>query len=186
MCVHSYVGFARLLRAVRRHRAGGGEAETVLRPFQLRPEASPAGEPLFEVHRRDRGEAAARAIASDTSLGAADGLELNLGRAVFTSTFEAHRLLAQASAQGRGETMAGLLFRAYFTDGLHIADRAVLDRLAAEAGVVTSDDGAAELRAELDRVRRLGIRSVPVFRFEGGPVLEGEQSEEALLAALGT
>ncbi len=184
VCVHSYRGFVRFLRAARRHRADGGEVETVLRPFRLAPEASFTGEPLFEVHKRDRGEAVARAIAADTSLGAADGLEVNLGRAVFVNTFEAHRLLARASGAGRGEEMAERLFRAYFTDGLHIADRTVLDRLAAEVGVVPGAGGEAELRAELDRVRELGVRSVPVFRFDDGTVLEGERSEEAFLAAL--
>lgn len=186
MCVHSYLGFTRFARAARRYRAGGGEVTVFFRPFQLRPETSPAGEPLFEVHKRERGEAVARQIASDTSLGAADGLELNLGQAVFTNTFEAHRLLVQASAQGWGEQAAERLFRAYFADGVNIGDRDTLARLAAEEGVVRGDDGTAELRAELDRVHRLDTQSTPVFRFENGVVLTGEQSEDALLAALET
>ncbi|AYY11371.1 hypothetical protein EF847_00180 [Actinobacteria bacterium YIM 96077] len=55
-----------------------------------------------------------------------------------------------------------------------------------EIGVMTSDHGAARLRAELDRVQRLGIESVPVFYFDDGSVLDGEQAEETLLAALDT
>ncbi|WP_158542851.1 hypothetical protein [Phytoactinopolyspora halophila] len=51
---------------------------------------------------------------------------------------------------------------------------------------MTSDHGAARLRAELDRVQRLGIESVPVFYFDDGSVLDGEQAEETLLAALDT
>lgn len=184
VCVHSYIGFTRFMRAADAYRAGGGEIRVSLSPFQLRPDASPEGEPLFEVHKRERGEAAARQIAS-TPYGAADGLQLNFTQAVFTNTFHAHRVLAQAAAQGAGERLAERVFRAYFADGVNIADRAVLSRLAADVGVATHDGGDAALVAELSRVRQeLRIDSVPVFRFSGGRVLAGEQSEAAFLAVL--
>ncbi|MES4901654.1 MULTISPECIES: DsbA family protein [unclassified Streptomyces] len=188
-CVRCHLGFTRLTRAVRRHRADGGEVDMVIRPFQAEPDAPSAGEPLFEVWRRTRGEAFVRQVASDTSFGVADGLELHFERALFTNTFEAHRLVARASAQGLGERMAERLFRAYFTDGLLISDRATLARLAVETGVAdeTADtSGTAALRAELDRVRALGVdvEAVPYVAFEGGTVLEGAQPEEAYRAAL--
>ncbi|GIG86273.1 DsbA family oxidoreductase [Plantactinospora endophytica] len=183
VCVHSYRGFSRFVRAARVYRAQGGAVETVFLPFQLQPDASAAGESLFEVWKRQRGEDVARALLSDGSFGIADGLELNFDRAVFANTFDAHRILAQASAQGKGEQMAERLFRAYFTDGRNLADPDTLTRLAAETGVVTRETGAAELRAELDRVRQLGVQP-PSFRFEGGPFLEGEQSEELFHATL--
>lgn len=183
VCARCYIGFTRFRRAARRHR---GDVEVAFLPFQAAPDAPAVGEPLFEVHKRHLGEATARHIASDTTLGAADGLELNFRRAVFTHTFDAHRLLAHAAAQGRGERMAERLFRAYFTDGLRLSDRPTLARLAAETGVVTDDTGADGLRAALARVRDLGIDadSIPVFRFRDGTVLQGEQPEEAYAAAL--
>ncbi|MFD8379185.1 DsbA family protein [Streptomyces sp. NPDC059679] len=185
-CVRCYLGFTRLTRAA------GGEAELTIRPFQAEPDApSAGGEPLFEVWRRTRGEAFVRQVASDTSFGVADGLELRFERALFTNTFEAHRLVARASAQGVGERMAERLFRAYFTDGLLISDRTTLARLAAETGVVAATDaddhsGTAALRAELDRVRALGVQvdAVPYVAFEDGTVLEGAQPEAAYRAAL--
>ncbi|MGY0062107.1 DsbA family oxidoreductase [Streptomyces sp. LZ34] len=196
-CVRCYLGFTRLTRAARHYRADGGEVDVVLRPFQAEPEAPSAGEPLFEVWRRTRGEAFVRQVTSDTAFGVADGLEPHFERAQYTNTFEAHRLVARASAQGLGERMAERLFRAYFTDGLLISDRTTLARLAAETGVVAQDDhdgaaddtndsDAAELRAELDRVRALGVHvdAVPYVRFEDGTVLEGAQPEEAYRAAL--
>ncbi|MER6143188.1 DsbA family protein [Streptomyces sparsogenes] len=189
-CVRCHLGFTRLTRAARHHRAGGGEVEVAIRPFQAEPDAPAAGEPLFEVWRRTRGEDFVRRVASDTSFGVADGLELHFERALFTNTFEAHRLVARASAQGLGERMAERLFRAYFTDGLLISDRTTLARLAAETGMVAediaADTGAAELRAELSRVRELGIQAdtLPYVRFDDGTVLEGEQPEEAYRAAL--
>ncbi|MEU6919330.1 DsbA family oxidoreductase [Streptomyces olindensis] len=184
VCVHCYLGFTRCLRAVRRHREDGGTVETVLCPLQLRPQASAAGEPLVEVWARERGAAVAARLAADTSFGVDDGLELDFRRAVFTNTFDAHRLAAQASAQGKGEEMAERLFRAYFVDGLNIADTDVLARLAAETGVVTSSGGAEALQAELARVRALNLPAPPVLLLAGGPVLSGEIREEDVLAAL--
>ncbi|WP_059013567.1 DsbA family protein [Streptomyces specialis] len=183
-CVHCYIGFTRYTRALRRYRAEGGTAETVLRPFQLRPEASPAGEPLVGVWARERGEAVAARLAGDTSFGADDGLALDFRRAVFTNTFDAHRIVARASAQGRGEEMAERLFRAYFTDGLNIADATTLAALAAELGVTATGGGAEAVRAELARVRRLDLPAPPVFLFPGGPTLSGEVRESEILAAL--
>ncbi|MFF5979312.1 DsbA family protein [Streptomyces olindensis] len=182
--VHCYLGFIRCLRAVRRHREDGGAVETVLRPLQLRPQASPVGEPLVEVWARERGAAVAARLAADTSFGADDGLEHDFRRAVFTNTFDAHRLAAQASVQGKGEEMAERLFRAYFVDGLNIADTPVLARLAAETGVVTTSGGAEALQAELARIRALKLPAPPVFLLAGGPVLSGEIREEDVLAAL--
>lgn len=184
VCVHSYLGFTRWSRAAERFRDGGGTVEASFLPFQLRPDASPGGEPLVEVHKRELGEAMAREIAADTSFGVEDGLELNFEKAVYTNTFEGHRLVAQAAAQGLAEQMTERLFRAYFTEGVNIAEPGTLDRLAEEVGVVPDDSAADRTRDGLERARTLGIRSVPVFNFDGGPVLTGAQSEEAFLEAL--
>ncbi|MFI5676944.1 DsbA family oxidoreductase [Streptomyces cellulosae] len=184
-CVHSYIGFTRFERVADRHRAAGGDLDVVFLPFQVSPDAPPEGRPLAEVHRGFFGSAeqAAQATASMAAVGAKDGLKLNFDRAVHVNTFEAHRLLAAAARQGLGEPMAERIFRAYLTDGLNIGDRATLDRLAAETGVRPSPDGAGELRAELARVRALGIHSVPQFDFGGTVRLTGAQSEETFQRA---
>lgn len=182
VCVHSYLGFTRFRRAVEAHRRTGGEVEVRFAPFQLRPDASPDGEPLFELHARERGESVAREIAA-SSIGEQDGLRLHFRRAIFTNTFEAHRLLAAASEQGSGEVMAERLFRAYFTDGLNIADPPTLTALADEVGVAAPVGGADSLRAELGRVRALGIDMPPVFRFPSGAIT-GSGEFERFRAAL--
>ncbi|MER5872120.1 DsbA family protein [Streptomyces sp. NPDC002044] len=179
-CVHSYIGYTRFARAARRHREAGGRVDVVFLPFQVSPDAPAEGRPLSEVHLGFFGtaERAREATASMAAVGAADGLELDFARAVHVNTFEAHRLLAAAAAQGRGEAMAERLFRAYLTDGLNIGDRAVLDGLAAETGVRPELPGAGALDTELTRVRGLGIRSVPVFRFPDGTAVTGALPED--------
>ncbi|UNS99956.1 DsbA family protein [Streptomyces tubbatahanensis] len=180
VCARSYLAFTRLRRAHALHRAEGGTARLVLRPYQIRPDAPAEGEPLFDVHRRERGEAVARAIRADRTLGAADGLDLRFDRAVFTNTRAAHHLTAQAAAQHRAPEMAARLFRAYFTDGLNIADPHVLAGLAAEAGVRPEPDLGGHLTAELARTRHLGSPTGPVLLADGHPVLSEEPTEEEL------
>ncbi|MEG3631674.1 DsbA family oxidoreductase [Streptomyces poriticola] len=184
ICIHSYLGFVRLSRAVERYRDQGGEVQIVFRPFQVAPDAPAEGKPLFDVHREAFGEEQARAIAEDTSFGAEDGIEAHFDKAVHVNTFEAHRLLAAAAEQGRGEQMAERLFRAYLTDGLNIGDADTLRRLAAEAGAEPAEGGAEELRAGLAEIRRAGVTAVPLFLFDTGRTISGAQSEETFSKAL--
>ncbi|MCP3817863.1 DsbA family oxidoreductase [Streptomyces sp. A3M-1-3] len=196
ICVHSYIAFTRFSRAAALYRDAGGVVDIVFRPCQVAPDAPASGRPLFEVHKAAFGEQQARAIAQDTSFGAEDGLRVDFERAVHTNTFEAHRLLATAASQGAGEAMAERLFRAYMTDGLNIGDPGTLARLAAEigvgvevevgVGVEQSEDGAAALTAELDRMRGLGITSVPLILFDNGTAFSGSQPESVYLKALAT
>ncbi|GGU96771.1 disulfide isomerase [Actinomadura cremea] len=185
-CVNSYLMFTRWTRVARRFRAGGGEVETALLPYRFEPGIDPAGEPLVETHRRLLGEEAALAVQATADFGAAEGMRVDFTRVVSTNTFEAHRRIAWAVEQGRGEAMTERLYRAYFTDGVNVADPAVLARLTREAGVEPGTSGPEELRRELERVRGLGFdrESVPAFRFGGGLVLTGRRTEDELLAAL--
>ncbi|MER0446327.1 DsbA family protein [Streptomyces sp. Edi4] len=190
-CVHSCIGFARFERAADRHRAAGHVLDVAFLPFQVTPDAPAGGVPLDQVHLGFFGGRAEmeRARSAMAAVGAGAGLDLRFDRAVHVNTFEAHRLLARAAAQGLGEAMAERLFRAYLTDGLNIGERATLDRLAAETGVRPGEDPdeAERLRDRLARTRGLGIRSVPVFRI-GAATVTGAQDEDvfdrALTAAL--
>lgn len=184
ICSASYVAYTRFGRAAARFRDQGGQLDVAVLPFELAPGEQEHGRPLLDELRDAFGEDAivhARQMAADAKL---DGLVLDYDRAVGSGTFEAHRLIAQAAAQGHGERMTERLFRAHFTDGLDIGDRSVLERLAEENGVSVRQDGAAELRAELDRVRALGFRSVPHTLFPGGVTLSGVRSESDYFSAL--
>ncbi|MFF3450282.1 DsbA family protein [Streptomyces sp. NPDC002667] len=195
ICVHSYLGYTRFTRAADRLRAEGHRIQVEFLPFELAPGAGTEGAPLLPVLERTFGPQAVRQTLQFAGQVAAEGLELHYERAVATGTFEAHRLIARAARQGRAEAMVERLFRAHFTDGLHIGDSGTLARLAAEAGVTADDpetagpvpESAAEterLRTELDRVRGLGITGVPVFLIDGVPRLTGSQPEAVLLSAL--
>lgn len=184
ICVHSYLGHTRFARAADRLRAEGAEVTVEFLPFELAPGAPADGRPLLEVLKQTFGPQAAAGALAFAEHAAREGLRLEYGKALATGTFDAHRLIADAARQGKAEPMAERLFRAHFTDGLHIGDPATLARLAAEVGVSTGHVPADKVRARLDHVRRLGVTGVPVFLIDNLPPLTGTQSETTLLAAL--
>jgi predicted DsbA family dithiol-disulfide isomerase len=180
ICSGSYVGFTRLRRAIARL---DGPMEVSFLPYQLYPEAPPYGEPLLEVLERRFGAEAVAHSAQAAEDAKADGLRLEFGRAVAANSFAAHRLIADAAGPGRAVEMVERLFRAHFTDGLDIGDRATLDALADEVGVTGGAIPDGEIRARLERVREMGVTSIPVFLLAGRR-LTGVPTEDELLAAL--
>ncbi|MFI6358586.1 DsbA family protein [Streptomyces sp. NPDC050743] len=188
ICAHSYIGWTRYARAAARLREEGVDVRLDILPFELAPGAPTTGGPLLEVLRRVFGEHAVTDALALAERAADEGLRLDYERAVATGTFEAHRLILLAGRQGRAEEMTERLFRAHFTDGLHIGDPEVLARLAAEVGVRTDDEAstgsAEELKQRLEYVRGQGVRGVPVFVVDGVPPMSGAQSEATLYGAL--
>lgn len=183
-CAWSYIGYTRFSRAARRHRAEGGAVTVRFAPFRLDPLASTEGEPLLDTLRNKFGNDVEDESRHVAALAVKDGLELNYDRALHTNMLQAHGMIAAASEQGLGEQMAERLFRAHFTDGLNVGDPDTLASLAAEVGVADAAIDTERVRAELDRVQQLGVRQIPVFRFEGGSELSGAQSEHDLHTAL--
>jgi predicted DsbA family dithiol-disulfide isomerase len=104
----------------------------------------------------------------------------------------AHRLIRLAATEGRGDAIVEALFCAYFTAGVDIGDIDRLATIAARAGLnprrvcahLASDAGVAEVLAEDQRARRLGIHAVPCFVIERGYAISGAQEPEMFLPLL--
>ncbi|MEV4503638.1 DsbA family oxidoreductase [Streptomyces klenkii] len=194
ICVHSYIGYTRLVRAADRLRARGTAVAITFRPYEIAPAASDSPQPLMPLLERALGPYAAQQTELFTWQAARDGLELRYDLAVATGTFRAHLLIARAAEQGRAEAVVGRLFRAHFAEGEHIAAEAVLRDVAEECGVDLTPYGpgvlartspeAEELRGELHRLRHHGVTGAPLFRIADGPVLLGVQTEGALYEAM--
>ncbi|MQY08925.1 DsbA family oxidoreductase [Actinomadura macrotermitis] len=176
-CAWSALGYARLHRAAAEHRAGGGELTVVFRPY--RSAVTSAGSPPGRVHSRLASSMRAERIAREA---AADGLVMNLDRIVPADTTGAHRLIALAAAHGTAEEMAARLYRAYFTDGLDVADAGVLRDLASAFGMPWNGE---PLPADLVQPAPASGPPVPVFRFPDGIVLVGAVTLATLQAELG-
>ena len=200
VCPWCYLGKRRLDAALE---SFGGEVTLRWRAFQLDPTAPAEGRPLLGwLGHRFGGEARARqAMAQVTSVAAAEGLQLDFDRALAANTFDAHRLLwfadqpetvffgAMADTQPQ---LAEALHRAHFTDGLDISALEVLVSLAVDVGLdadrvramLSSNEGTADVRAQIAMAHDLGITGVPTFVVAGKYAVTGAQDAATLRSLL--
>ena len=136
VCPWCYLGLRRLMRTLRRR--PDLLTDLTWRPFLLNPDMPRAGLPRSDyVVRKFGGEERARRLyASITALGGMEGLQFRFERIRRTpSSVNAHRLVARASAYGRGLDVVEALFAAHFTDGRDIGDLGVRTELAVACGL---------------------------------------------------
>ena len=190
-CPWCYLGKRRLESALAEY---DGEVRVRWRPYQLDPAAPDVAEPLQPALARKFGglSRVEQMNGHMAELGRNAGLEYRFDRAQHVNTFAAHRLAWYAERDGRGGEVAEALFSAYFSEGRDVNDPQVLLEVGTRAGLdrdrlaayLESDEGVAEVRAELDEARQLGITGVPTFVFAGKYAVSGAQEPEALLAVL--
>jgi predicted DsbA family dithiol-disulfide isomerase len=124
--------------------------------------------------------------------GAAVGLVFNQEMAVPANTFDAHRLIHLAAAKGLQNEAEERLFKAYFTEGKNIEDKATLSTLAGEIGLatddvarlLTSDQYTDEVKRDIHDSKSLGIRGVPFFLIDEKISVSGAQETNYFLRAL--
>ena len=125
-----------------------------------------------------------------TAVGAQEGIPFALDKIRRTpNTFDAHRLMWLAGEEGVQEKVAEGLFRAFFTEGRDVGDRAVLAEIGRAAGLdgvaefLESDRGVNEVRDEEKKGREIGVEAVPTFIVGGKYLISGAQSPEVFLEA---
>jgi predicted DsbA family dithiol-disulfide isomerase len=197
VCPFCYLGKRRLEKALESF-PDRGDTEIVWKSFQLHPGMRPRPGLSLEQYLVERkGWSLAQIRASHDRLaraGAELGLEYRFDKAVVADTFDAHRLIHAAQAEGKGGAMKDRLLRAYFTEGLDIGDGKVLARLAADAGmdearaaaIAADKEAFAEaVREDIGEAERLGIQGVPFFVFDRRFAVSGAQEVETFRRALG-
>jgi predicted DsbA family dithiol-disulfide isomerase len=195
VCPWCYIGKRRFERAV----ASFGhpdEVEVTYRSFELDPSAPEQRTGTHAEHiARKYGMTTAQAEQAGqqmTERAAADGLDFRFDLMHGGSTFDAHRLLHLAKDHGLQPEMKERLMRATFTEGLPIADKPTLVKLATEAGlpaaeaqaVVDGDAYTDAVRADEQQAASYGITGVPFFVADGKYAVSGAQSPEVLLQLL--
>lgn len=194
VCPWCYVGKARFERALAAF-PQGDRVEVVYRPFQLDPSAPNEPRPHREALEAKFGPRAAAMDARITELGAAEGLAFAFDDTLENNTLLAHRLLrfaldeygADAQARLKGRLMAD-----HFSRGKDVGNPDHLTEAAAAEGLdpalvsafLAGDDLRAEVLADLDEARGLGITAVPTFVFEGRWAVQGGQETSTFLQVL--
>ena len=198
-CPYCYIGVTRMEKAIAAVAPAGG-ISLEMRAFELDPSAPVAceGDTTTRFARKYglSAEGAAARIGEISSLGRAEGIDFRYATTRYTSTFDAHRLAAWARSLGDAAKARGLetaLYAAYFTENrelsgratlLAAAEKAGLDRAAAETVLADGESFASDVRADEREAARLGVHGVPFFLVAGRYAIPGAMPQDALEAAL--
>ena len=195
VCPWCYIGKRRFEKALDQfdHR---GDIEVEFRSFELNPSAPTDQQGnLEEALARKYGLSLEQARAMNARVveaAAGEGLEYRFDIAKRSNTFDAHRMIHLAAAEGMQSAMKERLMAAYFMEGRAIGDRDTLVELAAEVGIdaeraratLDSEEFADEVRADEREAGELGITGVPFFVINRRYAVSGAQPPELLLKAL--
>jgi predicted DsbA family dithiol-disulfide isomerase len=186
VCPWCYIGKRRLEKALA---LVGGEVKPEIRwlPFQLNPEMPEQGIPRAEYRKAKFGslERSRQLDARVIAEGKGEGIDFAFDRMERQpNTTQAHRLIALAQEEGRGNEVVNALFTAHFEEARYIGDPKVLADIAAQCGVKGWPEKAADVSGLEDDVRGMGISAVPTFIFERKSGIAGAHPPEQLADAM--
>ncbi|HEX9816216.1 MAG TPA: DsbA family oxidoreductase [Candidatus Thermoplasmatota archaeon] len=190
VCPWCYVGREHLMHAIR-NLGVADSVHVIHHAYQLDPNR-PASEPLTAWLSKKFGPEHEHMTARVSQVGKAVGLVLDFSIGIAANTRIGHRLVHLGTRNGLGDAMLERLMRAHFAEGLDIADRETLERLANEVRLPVEEvEGALSERrfddavqTDIDVARDLGIRGVPFFVFNRRFALSGAQPIEVFEDAL--
>lgn len=189
VCPWCWIGKHRLRAALAALGEAGERTEIHWHAFQLDPESDETPVPLRQAYEKKFGGAqrTEQILSQTQAAGRAEGLPFDFDRGqVRVSTLKAHRLVWLAGREGDADKVGEALFRAHFSEGRNLADTQTLVDAGAAGGLpearvramLDSDEGVAEVRAQLAQAQALGIQAVPTFVFDGRMAVQGAQTPE--------
>lgn len=194
-CPFCYIGKTRFEKALDKfeHR---DQVEVIYKAYQLNPYApkemtESAAKTFAKGHGMTEAQAKERFnmfVANAKS----EGLTYNYDIIQMTNSFDAHRLAKYANQFGLEPKVTTTLMKAYFTDGLNIADIDTLVKIAKEVGldenetkkVLSSDQYSEQVNAEINEARQVGVQGVPFFVINRKYGVSGAQATDYFLQAL--
>ncbi len=194
ICPWCWIGKHRLDRAIAAL-APEIDVEVTWRPFELNPDMPKAGVDRRSYRERKFGswENSQALDARVVESARGDGLAFRYDLMSRTpNTRDAHRLIGLAGREGVQSAVVEALFVAYFNQGRDTGDHAVLIDVGAAVSLdpamveamLNSDEGEAELTAQLQRAYELDILAVPTVLAGGRPIFSGAIASEMMEARL--
>lgn len=197
VCPWCFIGKRRLEVAVSALRNDFPEVlvQTRWRPFFLNPDTPPEGEPYLPFLEQKFGSRAAVDALFERvrSGGRPYAVDFAFEKiALRANTLLAHRLISWAQRRGPADALVERLFVGQFQLGEAIGEPTVLARLAHECGYPAAewlawsagDGDIADLRADAQQLRQLGINQVPTFIVAGKRLVVGAEDPAILVAAM--
>lgn len=197
-CPYCYIGETRLEKAIE-ELGMTDKVKIDYRAFELDPTApkevtGPTSERFARKYRLTLPQAMQQ-IEQISSLGRELGIDFKYADTLYSNTFDAHRLMKLAENKydyAIVQRLNQLLFDAYFTKNLVLADHAVLLSVATEAGLekeevsrlLDSDMYADDVRFDEREAQMRGIHGVPYMVFNGDFAVPGAMSVDGMKSAL--
>lgn len=124
-----------------------------------------------------------------TQIASDEGLNYDFDALRHTNTRKAHEALHFAKTVGLQSELKERLLKAYFEEGRHIGSLDELVALAGEVGIdesalreaLAADRYAADVSADVNRAREMGVSGVPFFVFNGRFGVAGAQTPDVFL-----
>jgi predicted DsbA family dithiol-disulfide isomerase len=193
VCPWCAIGLASLQLALSRL-GSQVHAELHIQPFELNPHMGPEGEEIVEHLSRKYGISAEEIDRNRQVIaarGEAVGFRFGVRERTY-NTFDAHRLLHWAAAEGRQLPLKMALLRAYHSDGQNISDHRVLANIAGDVGldpvhasqVLASNEHSEAVRAREQFYQSQGISGVPAVIVDDRYLISGGQPPEVFEQSL--
>jgi predicted DsbA family dithiol-disulfide isomerase len=146
---------------------------------------------LAKKYNRDR-EWSIAMHESVTQQAKAVGLDYHFEKLILANSLNAHRLSHLAKTHNLGDAFEELLFKAHFTEGKDVDDKATLIELGIESGlkkeeiesVLNSNTFAKEVIQDQEEAQAIGVTGVPFFVFDNKYAVSGAQPTEVFLNTL--
>ncbi len=194
-CPYCYIGEKRLETAIEELGLGVNDIEVEMKAFELDPNASyevvSKTDERFAVKYGLTLNAARERIEGISLLGRREGIDFRYADTQYTNMLDAHRLTKLVASKGNKENtqkVIHLLFDAYFTKNLKLADRSVLSDIARQVGIeedelnktLDSDDFIDDVRFDENEAYKLGVHGVPYFVIDDKYVIGGCQTKSGI------
>ena len=195
MCPFCYIGKRHLEQALAKL-PFVKDIEIDWKSYQLNPDYHNLdGEDTFTYLSRSKGmpvNQVRQMTAHVVSMANEAGIKIDFDTNIPANSFNAHRLVHLAAKYGKQDMTEELLFKAHFTEGKNVADKAILSSIGAELGLDTNEvettlagnQFAEEVNYDVYESKQLGISGVPFFLMNRKYALSGAQPVEAFEEAL--
>ncbi|MGE0771304.1 MAG: DsbA family oxidoreductase [Cyclobacteriaceae bacterium] len=191
VCPWCYIGKRRLERAMRQLN-DKFDFEVHYLPFELNPQMPAEGSSQKDyLSAKFGGEERYKKLTDHvTQIAASEGLAFQFEKQhVSPNTRNAHRLIWLADQHGKQLQMKEALMKAYFTDGVDLAQAKNLIEIAKQQGLpeesltdfFESEEGVAEVQFAERMNHQRGITSVPFYIINGKYGISGAQPTETFI-----
>ncbi len=194
VCPFCYIGKRKFEQALAQF-PQKDKVQIVWKSYQLDPNAGAEGADYTKTLAEKKGwtlEQTRQITSNVTQMATSVGLEYHFEKAISANSFDAHRFSHFAHQHGLQDAAEEALFKAHFTEGKNIGDRATLVELGVSIGLdaaalksmFESQDFADAVHLDIEQARQFQVSGVPFFVFDRKYAISGAQDSAVFLTTL--